>query len=394
MSTPPEPIAVIGSGCRFPGGASSPSKLWDLLSSPRDVLREFPKDGLNLGAFHHSNGEHHGRTDVCNKSYLLAEDSRLFDAAFFNINPAEADGMDPQQRLSLEVAYEAMESAGYTLKQMQGSLTSVYLGVMTADYLHIQTRDPETINRYHATGTANSILSNRVSYVFDLRGPSLTLDTACSSSLAAVHLAVQSLRRGESNTAIALGANLIFDPAGYISESKLHMLSPTSRSSMWDATANGYARGEGVAAVMLKPLSDAIRDGDHIECIVRETGMNSDGRTPGITMPSSEAQATLIRRTYAAAGLDPIKDRPQFFECHGTGTLAGDPTEARAVHGAFFSPQAGTSVPSPNSETDSPGSKLYCGSIKTIIGHTGKQIWKVSSASRDLSSSVISENKR
>jgi aspyridone synthetase (hybrid polyketide synthase/nonribosomal peptide synthetase) len=145
---------------------------------------------------------------------------------------------------------------------------------------------------------------------------------------------------------------------------------------------------------MLKPLSDAIRDGDHIECIVRETGMNSDGRTPGITMPSSEAQATLIRRTYAAAGLDPIKDRPQFFECHGTGTLAGDPTEARAVHSAFFSLQAGTSVPSPNSETDSPGSKLYCGSIKTIIGHTGKQIWKVSSASRDLSSSVISENKR
>lgn len=228
-----EPIAVIGSGCRFPGGASSPSKLWDLLRSPRDVLCEFPKERLNLGAFSHRNGEHHGSTDVCNKSYLLQEDTRHFDAAFFNINPAEAEGMDPQQRIALEVAYEAMESAGYTLKQMQGSLTSVHLGVMTADYMHIQTRDPETINRYHAVGTANSILSNRVSYVFDLRGPSMTLDTACSSSLAAVHLAVQSLRRGESRLALAMGANLILDPTGYISESKLHMLSPRSRSAMY-----------------------------------------------------------------------------------------------------------------------------------------------------------------
>ncbi|KAF5603867.1 polyketide synthase [Fusarium pseudocircinatum] len=361
MPSPGEPIAVIGSACRFPGGASSPSKLWSLLQSPKDCLRDFPKDRLNLEAFYNKDGEHHGATDVCNKGYLLEEDSRLFDASFFNVNPAEADGMDPQQRLTLETVYESLEAAGYTIEEMQGSLTAVYLGVMTGDYHDIQSRDPEIINRYHPTGTSKSILSNRVSYYFDLRGPSVTMDTACSSSLAALHFATQSLRSGESTTAIAVGVNLIFDAAGYVTESKLHMLSPTSRSRMWDAGADGYARGEGVASVILKPLSEAIRCGDHIECIVRETGMNSDGRTTGITMPSAAAQSALIRRTYQNAGLDPIKDRPQYFEAHGTGTLAGDPVEARAIRQSFFD----------DDETSSEDAeKLYCGSIKTVIGHT------------------------
>nr|ALQ32979.1 putative polyketide synthase [Fusarium sp. NRRL 25184] len=361
MPSPGEPIAVIGSACRFPGGASSPSKLWSLLKSPKDCLRDFPKDRLNLEAFYNKDGEHHGATDVCNKGYLLEEDSRLFDASFFNVNPAEADGMDPQQRLTLETVYESLEAAGYTIEEMQGSLTSVYLGVMTGDYHDIQSRDPEIINRYHPTGTSKSILSNRVSYYFDLRGPSVTMDTACSSSLAALHFATQSLRSGESTTAIAIGVNLIFDAAGYVAESKLHMLSPTSRSRMWDAGADGYARGEGVASVILKPLSEAIRCGDHIECIVRETGMNSDGRTTGITMPSAAAQSALIRRTYQNAGLDPIKDRPQYFEAHGTGTLAGDPVEARAIRQSFFTDDAASS---------DDAEKLYCGSIKTVIGHT------------------------
>ncbi|KAF5549422.1 polyketide synthase [Fusarium phyllophilum] len=361
MPSPGEPIAVIGSACRFPGGASSPSKLWSLFQSPKDCLRDFPKDRLNLEAFYNKDGEHHGATDVCNKGYLLEEDSRLFDASFFNVNPAEADGMDPQQRLTLETVYESLEAAGHTIEEMQGSLTAVYLGVMTGDYHDILSRDPEVINRYHPTGTSKSILSNRVSYYFDLRGPSVTMDTACSSSLAALHFATQSLRSGESITAIAIGVNLIFDAAGYVAESKLHMLSPTSRSRMWDAGADGYARGEGVASVILKPLSEAIRCGDHIECIVRETGMNSDGRTTGITMPSAAAQSALIRRTYQNAGLDPIKDRPQYFEAHGTGTLAGDPVEARAIRQSFFA----------EDETSSEDAeKLYCGSIKTVIGHT------------------------
>ncbi|CAJ0552622.1 Ff.00g007000.m01.CDS01 [Fusarium sp. VM40] len=361
MPSPGEPIAVVGSACRFPGGASSPSKLWDLLKQPKDCLREFPKDRLNLEAFYNKDGEHHGATDVCNKGYLLEEDSRVFDASFFNINPAEADSMDPQQRLTLETVYESLEAAGYTLEQMQGSLTSVYLGVMTGDYHDIQQRDIEIINRYHPTGTSKSILSNRVSYYFDLRGPSVTMDTACSSSLAALHFATQSLRSGESTTAIAVGVNLIYDASGYVAESKLHMLSPTSRSRMWDAGADGYARGEGVASVILKPLSEAIRCGDHIECIVRETGMNSDGRTTGITMPSATAQSALIRRTYQNAGLDPVKDRPQYFEAHGTGTLAGDPVEAQAIRQSFFDDSDASAETS---------EKLYCGSIKTVIGHT------------------------
>ncbi|GIZ42216.1 hypothetical protein CKM354_000549200 [Cercospora kikuchii] len=361
----PEPIAVVGSSCRFPGGASTPSKLWQLLKNPRDVLSDIPKDRLGLGAFYHEDGEHHGSTNVVAKAYLLEEDPRLFDGPFFNINPMEADAMDPQQRLLLESVYECIESAGYPLDKMRGSATSVYVGCMTNDYSDIQGRDLEIINRYHGTGSTRSILSNRISYVFDLRGPSVTMDTACSSSLAALHFAVQSLRNGESTSSIVGGVNLIFDSTSYISESKLHMLSPTSRSSMWDDSADGYARGEGVSALMLKTLSQAVADGDHIECIIRETGMNSDGRTTGMTMPSGDAQATLIRDTYARAGLDlNLKsDRPQYFEAHGTGTMAGDPQEARGIYSAFFGQN------SDDSAEEEYETKLFCGSIKTVIGH-------------------------
>ncbi|KAF2215884.1 hypothetical protein CERZMDRAFT_120093 [Cercospora zeae-maydis SCOH1-5] len=361
----PEPIAVVGSSCRFPGGASSPSKLWQLLKTPRDVLADIPKDRLGLGAFYHEDGEHHGSTNVVPKAYLLEEDPRLFDGPFFNVNPMEADAMDPQQRLLLESVYECIESAGYPLDKMRGSATSVYVGCMTNDFSDIQGRDLEIINRYHGTGSTRSILSNRISYVFDLRGPSVTMDTACSSSLAALHFAVQSLRSGESTSSIVGGVNLIFDSTSYISESKLHMLSPTSRSSMWDDSADGYARGEGVSALMLKTLSQALADGDHIECIVRETGMNSDGRTTGMTMPSGDAQATLIRDTYARAGLDLRRkdDRPQYFEAHGTGTMAGDPQEARGIYSAFFSHDSND-----DAEDENAG-KLFCGSIKTVIGH-------------------------
>ncbi|KAM3425140.1 hypothetical protein BST61_g7101 [Cercospora zeina] len=357
-----EPIAVVGSSCRFPGGASSPSKLWRLLEKPRDVLADIPKDRLGLGAFYHEDGEHHGSTNVVPKAYLLEEDPRLFDGPFFNVNPMEADAMDPQQRLLLESVYECIESAGYPLDRMRGTATSVYVGCMTNDFSDIQGRDLEVINRYHGTGSTRSILSNRISYVFDLRGPSVTMDTACSSSLAALHFAVQSLRNGESTSSIVGGVNLIFDSTSYISESKLHMLSPTSRSSMWDDSADGYARGEGVSALMLKTLSQALADGDHIECIIRETGMNSDGRTTGMTMPSGDAQATLIRDTYARAGLDLRRkdDRPQYFEAHGTGTMAGDPQEARGIYSAFFSHD--------HTEDEAAG-KLVCGSIKTVIGH-------------------------
>ncbi|KXG49293.1 Acyl transferase/acyl hydrolase/lysophospholipase [Penicillium griseofulvum] len=356
-----EPIAIVGTACRFPGSASSPAKLWELLRNPTDVLSEFDDDKLNLSSFYHPNGEHHGSTNVANKSYLLDDNHQKFDASFFNINPAEADGMDPQQRILLETTYEAFERAGYTLEQMQGSSTAVFVGVMTSDFHDIQTRDLDTIGRWHATGTAPSILANRISYCFNLKGPSMSINTACSSSLVALHQAVQCLRNGESNIAIVGGVNLILDPDTYIGESKLHMLSPTSRCQMWDQNADGYARGEGCAAVVLKTLGQALADGDEIEAIVRETLVNSDGRSPGITMPDAEAQAALIKQTYANSGLDPVNDRCQYFECHGTGTLAGDPVEAEAIQKAFFPDKAS---PARNQED-----KLFVGSIKTVVGH-------------------------
>ncbi|TVY84046.1 Polyketide synthase-nonribosomal peptide synthetase [Lachnellula suecica] len=329
---------------RFPEGASSPSKLWKLLREPPDLAVKIPADRFNLDAFHHPDGTHFGTSD------------------FFNVQLAEAEAMDPQQRLLLETVYKAVESAGLGLDHLQGSDTGVYVGVMTEDYADIARRDLSSFPKYTITGTARTMLANRISYFFDWHGPSITVDTACSSSLVAIHQAVQTPRNEESRVAIAAGAHLIFGPEAYITESSMRILSPSCRSRMWDAAADGFAKGEGVGVVVLKSLSHAIEDGDHIECIIRETGVNQDGRTKGMTMPSETAQAALIRDTYSRAGLDPrIRDeRCQYFEAHGTGTAAGDPKEAEAVATAFFG--LGGSASSDDI--------LYVGSIKTVIGHT------------------------
>lgn len=320
MGARSEPIAIVGSGCRFPGGANSPSKLWNLLVEKRDALREIDSSRFNPQGFYHSNGERHGCINIT-KAYTLEEDVRAFDASFFGINPKEAEAIDPQHRILLETVYEAMEAGGFSIEGMRASDTAVYVGVMTGDYLELLLRSPHTMPKYVATGTAASILSNRISYFFDWKGPSVTVNTACSSSLVAVHHAVQSLRSGESRMALAGGSNLILNPEFMIGECNLHMLSPDGRSRMWDAGANGYARGEGFAAVLMKKLSDAIADRDDIQCIIRETGVNSDGRTQGITLPSPQAQTKLIREVYQRAGLNPLAstDRCQFFEAHGTG---------------------------------------------------------------------------
>ncbi|PON22311.1 beta-ketoacyl synthase domain-containing protein [Trichoderma gamsii] len=361
-----EPIAIVGSSCRFPGGANSPSKLWQLLKNPKDVLVKIPPSRFNPDGFYNTNGEHHGSTNVLH-SYLLEEDHREFDHNFFNIHPKEAESMDPQQRMLLETVYECVEAAGYSIQGLKGSQTAIFVGQMTQDYSDLMLRDVDSAPQYAATGISRAILSNRVSYFFDWKGPSSTIDTACSSSLVALHHAVQTLRSGESSLAVAAGVNLILGPDPYILESKLHMLSPTGRSRMWDADADGYARGEGFASILLKTLSQAIKDGDHIECLIRETGVNQDGRTSGITMPSSISQTALIKSTYTRAGLDFNKktDRCQYFEAHGTGTMAGDPIEARAVRDAFFG--ADEEEDSANAaELDEP---LYVGSVKTVIGH-------------------------
>jgi hybrid polyketide synthase/nonribosomal peptide synthetase ACE1 len=363
-----EPIAIIGSACRFSGDATSPSKLWGLLKSPRDVLSEIPPSRFNANGFHHTDSLYHGHSNV-KHSYLLSEteDVRAFDSKFFGIKPVEARALDPQQRLLLEVAYEGLESAGLPMEELRGSDTAVYVGLMCADYEALLLRDFQNIPTYHSVGNARSTMSNRLSYFFDWRGPSVTVDTACSSSLTALHFAMQTLRAGDSQVALACGTNLLLGPENYVTESKLKMLSPDGRGRMWDADANGYARGDGIAVVVLKTLSKALEDGDHIECIVRETGINQDGATGGslITMPSATAQQALIQDTYAKAGLDPLneKDRCHYFEAHGTGTPAGDPIEAEAIQTAFFGNNQTPMNPNPKNP-------LYVGSIKTVLGHT------------------------
>ncbi|KAH8897379.1 amino acid adenylation domain-containing protein [Thozetella sp. PMI_491] len=362
--TPPEPIAVIGTGCRLPGYSDTPSKLWELIRDPRDLLAPVPKSRFSADGFYHEDGQYAGHSNA-REAYLLAGDDtpRRFDARFFGIRPAEAEALDPQIRLLLETVYEALEAAGLPMESLQGSDTAVYAGAMASEYERLMLRDEDTISMYHATGTSRALVSNRVSYFFDWHGPSMTIDTACSSSLIAVHQAVQQLRTGQSRVAVAAGTNLILDPQYFISFSKLRMLSPEGRSRMWDADVNGFARGEGVAAVILKTLSAAVADGDTIECVIREVGSNQDGRTPGLTMPSPSAQASLIRACYERAGLDLANpaDRPQFFEAHGTGTAVGDPIEAEAIASAFF--------PGKTDVAEGP-EKLYVGSIKSVIGHT------------------------
>lgn len=358
---PKEPIAIIGSGFRFPGGANNPTQLWDLLRQPRDVQSPIPADRFSLDGFYHPSHDHQG-TSHTRHGYFLSGDHRQFDAEFFGIKPVEANSMDPQQRLLLEVVYESIEAAGLNLEALRGSPTAVYVGLMAVDYADMLNRDTSDYPPYVAPGTARSMMSNRVSYFFDWRGPSMTIDTACSSSLVAVHLAIQSLRAGESKLAIAAGANLLLGPEQFIAGSHMKMLSPNGRSFWCDDRANGYARGEGIAAIVLKTLSAAIADGDDIECVIAETGLNQDGRTQGLTVPSAVAQATLIETTYRKAGLDVTKlsDRPQYFEAHGAGTPTGDPIEVKAIHDAFFA----------NVEVSNIKDHLYCGSVKTIIGHT------------------------
>lgn len=281
----PEPIAIVGSGCRLPGDANSLSALWEVLHHPRDLATDNLR--FNSKGFYHENGHYHGHTNV-KQSYLLSEHDhdvhKRFDAQFFGISQTEAKVMDPQVRLLLETVYEALEDAGQSLERLRGSNTAVYSGVMLSDYERVMSRDVDAMGSYHVTGTANSLMSNRVSYFFDWTGASMTIDTACSSSLYAVHHAVQQLRSGRSRLAVATGSNLLLDPIGYVVESKMQMLSPTGHSRMWDAHCDGYARGEGVAAVVLKTLSAAVNDGDRIDCIIRETAVNQDGKTQGITL--------------------------------------------------------------------------------------------------------------
>ncbi|GAB1212188.1 hypothetical protein ATERTT37_001318 [Aspergillus terreus] len=310
-----------------------------------------PQDRFNVDAFYHPDGTHKGTTNA-RYGYFLDQDLGLFDASFFNISGKEAEAMDPQQRLLLEVVYEALEDAGITLDEIQGSLTSVYCGCFTNDYNAMTTKDLEYYPKYTVTGTGNSILANRISYFYNLHGPSATVDTACSSSLVCFHLGAQSLRDAEADISIVVGSALHFDPNIFITMTDLGMLSTDGRCRHGDAAGSGYVRGEGIAAMVLKRQDRAQADGDHIRAVVRGTGVNHDGRKQGITLPSARAQADLITSTYERAGLEPAETT--YVECHGTGTKAGDPRELRAVHEVFCRHRPDT---------------LHVGSVKTNIGH-------------------------
>ncbi|KAL6710125.1 hypothetical protein ACN47E_009916 [Coniothyrium glycines] len=352
------PIAVIGLGCRFPGDATNGDKLWNFLSEKRSARSDVPSNRYNVDAFYHPDGDRYGTTNNRGGHYLV-EDVSLFDAPFFSVSPAEAMAMDPMQRLLLEVTYEALENSGLPMSKVSGSNTSCFVGCFTKDYEEMQRRDMELAPKYQSTGASQTMLSNRLSYFFDLKGPSISLDTACSSGLVAVHLACQSLRTGESTMAIAGGSNLILSPDIQIEMSDMHFLSPDSISYSFDERANGYARGEGIGAVILKPLDLALRDNDPIRAVIRGTASSSDGRTPGITMPSKQAQVDLIRAAYNNAGCD--ISETGYFEAHGTGTAAGDPIETGAIGEVFARrrPLAENGDPIP----------LAIGSLKTNLGH-------------------------
>ncbi|KAF2490207.1 hypothetical protein BU16DRAFT_470125 [Lophium mytilinum] len=346
------PIAIIGMACRFPQDAVNTEKFWDLLINGRSAMTEFPPEKMTTEAHYHPDPAHAGTTS-CRGGYFMKHNGAAFDAPFFNITKNEALTMDTQQRLLMENVYESLENAGIPLDKVIGSNTSVYVGAFSIDCSDIFTADHEAIMKYSATGNSLAILSNRISYFYDLKGTSISVDTACSSSMVAFHLACQDLRNGNSEMSIVGGANILENPDKMYRMSNNGFLSPDSKCYSFDSRANGYSRGEGIGSLILKPLHTAIRDGDVIRAVVRSTGLNQDGRTPGMTLPSKNAQETLIRKVYANAGLD-LRDT-EFIEAHGTGTAAGDPIEASAIAAAW----SGRNGENP----------LYIGAAKANIGH-------------------------
>ncbi|KUJ10154.1 reducing type I polyketide synthase [Mollisia scopiformis] len=348
-----DPVVIIGMSLKFPQDAVSVESFWKMLMEGRSASSEVPKDRYNVDAFYAPGKSKTGMVNV-KAGHFIRDDLAAFDAPFFTMTPGEVACMDPLQRWLLETSYQGLENAGIPMEEAKGSKTSVYIGSFLDEYGMVLNRDLQMSQKYKAPGTAVSMLANRLSWFYDLRGPSIALDTACSSSLVAFHLACQSLVTGESEMSIVGGCNLTYNPETSICLSDLGFLSPDGISYSFDERANGYARGEGFGIVILKSLSKAVRDGNTIRAVVRATGSNQDGRTPGITQPSMKAQETLIRETYQAAGLD--MGKTAFVEAHATGTTLGDPIEAAALGNAFKTSR----------ETIS---HLHVGAVKSNIGH-------------------------
>lgn len=349
-----EPIAIVGMGCRFPGASHDPEAFWRFLREGRDAICEVPADRWNIDEYYDPNPGTPGKMYTRNGSFLDRVD--LFDPQFFGIAPREAIGMDPQQRLLLEVTWEALERSGIAPDKLSGSRTGVFVGLCTSDYADLQLRshDVTKLDAYHASGIAHSIASGRLSYVLGLQGPCMTVDTACSSSLVAVHLACQSLRGRECNMALAGGVSVILSPDMFIALSKASMLAPDGRCKTFDASADGYARGEGCGVVVLRRLSDALADGDPILALIRGSAINQDGPSSGLTAPNGPSQTAVIRDALTNGGVRP--EEVSYVETHGTGTSLGDPIEVQALGAAYC-------------ENRPPDRPLLIGALKSNIGH-------------------------
>ena len=349
-----EPLAIVGIGCRFPGGADDWQTFWRLLEEGRDAVVETPEDRWSRDLFYQEGRARPGKTQSRWGGHVTGIDE--FDPQCFGISPREAAVMDPQQRMLLEVAWRAIEDSGCGARNLAGTDVAVFVGISSFDHAvaTLSFQDRGVIDAYSNTGGSSSIAANRISYCFDLRGPSVAVDTACSSSLVAVHLACESIRRGESRMALAGGVNALLLPDFSVAFSQLGVLSPDGRCKTFDARANGYVRSEGAGMVLIKPLADAVRDGDLVYAVIRATAINQDGRTPGLTVPSQAAQEALVRDACRRAGIAPAE--VQYVEAHGTGTPVGDPIEANALGAAL-----GAHRP--------PDAPCWIGSVKTNIGH-------------------------
>lgn len=348
-----EPIAIVGIGCRFPGGSDTPEGYWDMLRDGRDAVRDVPADRWNLDDYYDPNPEVAGRM-YARTGGFLDQSLQHFDAGFFGISPREAESLDPQQRLLLETSWEALEHAGIAPMSLSGTDAGVYLGIGTADYGNLRQRYPndQGVDLYSGTGSAYCVASGRLSFFLGLHGPNIAVDTACSSSLVSVLLAVQSLRSRSCSLALAGGVNAMISPFTTIYMCNLGALSAAGRCATFDGSADGYVRGEGCGILVLKRLADAERDGDQVHAILRGGAYNHDGRSAGLTVPNGTAQRAVLTSALADAGLTPSD--VQYVEAHGTGTPLGDPIELHALGAVYGHGRNG---------------KLAVGSVKTNMGH-------------------------